>query len=105
MPNHHPQNTFTRDRSKIPAVGALDQGATHFKIAPLIQHPADAFNQYAVTGLAKDNDIANPDFTRRERETRGQNIITLMKIRVKAVTADFKKSQEQFRAWAAPFLR
>jgi hypothetical protein len=28
-----------------------------------------------------------------------------MKIRVKAVTADFKKSQEQFRAWAAPFLR
>jgi len=92
MPDDFAQDMVLGDRSKIAAVAAFNLSSPHLIGAAGIQLPADAFDQRTITGLAKDNHIADPDFTRRERKTRGQNVVTLTKVRVKAVTADFKNS-------------
>jgi len=89
MPDHHTAHALARHRAEITAVGALDLGAAHLKGAALIQHLVDAFDQQSIAWLAKNNHIAGFDFTSRERKTRGQDIIALTIVRMKAVAADF----------------
>ena len=92
MPDDFAQDMVLGDRSKIAAVAAFNLSSPHLIGAAGIQLPADAFDQRTITGLAKDNHIADPDFTRREWKTRGQDIVAFMIMRVKAVAADFQKS-------------
>ncbi len=88
MPDHFSCHPLPRDRAEVAAVSTCDLGAAHIKGAACFQYPANAFDQRTVPGLAKDDHIADPDFTRRAWKTRGQDIISLMKLRMKAVAAD-----------------
>lgn len=40
MPDHLTRHLFTPDRTEIPAVGAVDLGAAHFKCAAVIDNLA-----------------------------------------------------------------
>lgn len=89
MPKDFPAHPLPWDGPEITAVCALNLRPAHLEGLTIIQHTLDAFDQCAVAGLAEDDHIANPDSTRRERKTRGQDKIALTNFRMKAVAADF----------------
>lgn len=95
VPHHLAGQSLPGYGAEIPAVRAVDLRAAHFNSAAPIQHPMDALNQRAITGLAKDNHIASPDFTRREGNARGQDKITLPDIREETVPANLQQTKHQ----------
>lgn len=88
MPDYLTQNLRQRHRAKISAVGAVNLDAAHIKRMTIFKKLVHPLDQQAIPGLAKDNLIANPDFTRGKRKTRDQHIIALPEIRKQAVAAD-----------------
>lgn len=91
MPDHLTGDSFLEDWPEIPAVAAVNLRAEYPERPATIHHLMDTLDQGTITGLAKDDHIASPDFTRRKGNIRDQHIISIQKIGRQAVAADFAK--------------
>jgi len=93
MPDDLPGYFVKLYRSKIPAVGAFHLRAAHVESNPVIQHPVDTLDQYAVTRLLKDDHIPGFNPAGWKGNLRRKDELAFTKIGMKAVSLDFVQSQ------------
>lgn len=93
MPDHFSQDIPLLYRAKITAVCTVDLGSSHVVSAFVFDNPKDALDHPVIPRSLEYDHIASSDPARRKGKSCDEDIISLPKIGVQAVTTDPDQAQ------------